>query len=1108
LLAVSAALWTLRAVLARGGFPQAVLDLRVFDLDAFASRALPDLWRSPADFFLTGVALLGQAVALAAFLRDAPGAWRRRRGGAPARAASDLGPAARIAGAALLGAAGLLGFARLARHVVANSGLNLLDLRPAGLAPEVVLLQTGLLAVLLGGMLLVAAAGTPPGAGRGGAPPGRLGLPGGARLRYLVPPAAALGAVIAYPVLAGAYQDAVARFYEYDLMPRVLDHHRVQEVALVNSLAGLGREAGLPELLAQRPETDYDEVAFDCWSRSDLAQQGLNSSIELIDRSGQVLGRFSLNMPPGRRDLRSPDAPSGVEREILQSGDRITEALHASLPLVHRGRVVGVAVLHVLDSAENLPFLSSSDPYTQFFRRPGPPEETAAGTPVLYQYDPDGAPRGGGTAPQVPTLGGLERPGEWRRVASPSGEPMDLLFARGPDGLYALGHAAPDPLAWIGGLIRLVLLYVCIAVAAGLGAGLVGGLLRPSSLRLWALAESLGRSYYRKLFATFVAAALVPLLALAVFLQGFVAREIRQERVVKGSQALDAASRILTRVSAEAVETPIDDRVIDLIHNMVGRDLHLYVEDRLIATSRRELVTAGLLPAMLDGPTYRSVYLEGRLLSESPAVEAGAEVTLLASPVSLGGLGTRAVLGLHVLTRPGDVEAQVSKVSEAILIATALLVLLLAGTGYLGARLISSPILGMVSATRRLARGELDTRVQARTRDETASLARSFNEMAGALKEREGRLRSSLLYIQKILDNATTGVVSLDARGGVVTINPAAERLLAGGGALARGDDLGRFLAGCAALRELDLAYARARGSPESEGAAEVEVRGEKAGGARRLRAVFVPFPLEAGATGQIVLLEDVTDMVRSNRLSAWAEMARQIAHDVKNPLTPIQLAVGHLRRMHRRRARSERPEEATFAATLEECLDIILEQVRQLRWIATEFSSFARIPEIHREPTDPAELIASVLRPYADAPPERVRVEQRVEPGLPRVPLDPDLMRRTLVNLVENSLQAMPDGGRLSVSAGCTRRNGASYLEIAVSDTGVGVDPKSLERLFEPYFTTKGTGTGLGLAIARRAVEEHGGEIRAESQVGRGTTFRIWIPLGPDPPATEEPPG
>jgi signal transduction histidine kinase len=226
-------------------------------------------------------------------------------------------------------------------------------------------------------------------------------------------------------------------------------------------------------------------------------------------------------------------------------------------------------------------------------------------------------------------------------------------------------------------------------------------------------------------------------------------------------------------------------------------------------------------------------------------------------------------------------------------------------------------------------------------------------------------------------------------------------------------------------------------------------------------------------------------ELERTNRLKAWAEAARQVAHDVKNPLTPIQLNAEHLRRVHQDHGEPLGP-------VLDECVDNILQQVRLLRRIANEFSSFASTPSVRPAPESLRELVSEVLRPYRTALHERVAIEEDVPAALPPVLVDKGVLARALTNVVENALHAMPDEGTLRVSA---RALDEDHVELAVADTGVGMSEADLARIFEPYFSTRAAGTGLGLTIARRNVEANGGSIAVESEVGRGTTVRITLP-------------
>jgi two-component system, NtrC family, nitrogen regulation sensor histidine kinase NtrY len=226
-------------------------------------------------------------------------------------------------------------------------------------------------------------------------------------------------------------------------------------------------------------------------------------------------------------------------------------------------------------------------------------------------------------------------------------------------------------------------------------------------------------------------------------------------------------------------------------------------------------------------------------------------------------------------------------------------------------------------------------------------------------------------------------------------------------------------------------------------------------------------------------------ELERTHRLEAWAEMARQVAHEIKNPLTPIQLSAEHLRRVHEDKQKPLGP-------VLEGCVDAILGQVRLLRQIASEFSSFASSPTAKPAPVDVPPLVAEVLDPYRTGLAGRIEILNDVTGPLPEVLVDRTLILRALANIVENALHAMPGTGQLIVNAAAE----SDAVRINVRDTGVGMDEHALARVFEPYFSTKTSGTGLGLPIARRNIELNGGAIEVESRKGSGTTVRVRLPL------------
>jgi two-component system nitrogen regulation sensor histidine kinase NtrY len=236
---------------------------------------------------------------------------------------------------------------------------------------------------------------------------------------------------------------------------------------------------------------------------------------------------------------------------------------------------------------------------------------------------------------------------------------------------------------------------------------------------------------------------------------------------------------------------------------------------------------------------------------------------------------------------------------------------------------------------------------------------------------------------------------------------------------------------------------------------------------------------------GSVLVLDDVTSFVRTQKVAAWREVARRLAHEIKNPLTPIQLSA---ERMRRKLATLDSPQ----SELVQECTTTIIGEVESLKSLVDEFSQFARMPAPRAVPADLHAILNEALALYNGLLPE-IHIECRFANELPQVRVDVEQMRRVIINLVDNAIEAMDRKGTIAIETEHDRGN--SVVRVTVADDGPGIPPEERDKLFLPYYSTKGRGSGLGLAIVRRIVAEHGGSIELTENVPRGTRFTIELP-------------
>lgn len=416
------------------------------------------------------------------------------------------------------------------------------------------------------------------------------------------------------------------------------------------------------------------------------------------------------------------------------------------------------------------------------------------------------------------------------------------------------------------------------------------------------------------------------------------------------------------------------------------------------------------------------------------------------------------------------------------------------------ARGITVPIGLLAEGTREVAAGNLNYKVQVRADDEIGILVDSFNRMTadlgqskakleeayGGLQAKHGELEDRRRYTETVLQAVTTGVVSLDPEGRITSVNRAAAQMLGLQGDGAVGRPFHQVFGG-QELREIAAIVHQMNRLREGRLEREIHLRRDShtvslVGSATPLRGP------DGEYAGMVLVLDDLTELLKAQRLAAWREVAQRIAHEIKNPLTPIQLSAQRLRR----RLQDRSPEERRV---LEECTGTIIQEVDGLRQLVDEFSRFARMPVLSPKPTDLHRLLEGVVTLYRESHPE-LSFKTAFAPDLPALQVDPDQIKRAVLNLVDNAVEAVGTAGEIAVETAFLPE--ARRVRISVSDTGVGIPPEEREKLFLPYFSTKAGGTGLGLAIVHQIVTDHGGIIWVEDNPPKGSRFVIELPAEP----------
>ena len=451
---------------------------------------------------------------------------------------------------------------------------------------------------------------------------------------------------------------------------------------------------------------------------------------------------------------------------------------------------------------------------------------------------------------------------------------------------------------------------------------------------------------------------------------------------------------------------------------------------------------------------------------------------------------------------------------------TFMLIFAASWTAFYIARGLTVPIKALAEGADEIARGNLRHRVEVLAEDEIALLVSTFNQMSAKLEENSAELEERRRYIETVLQSLSTGVVSFDAQNRVTTINKAAAQMLKLEIEEAARADLSKL------VNEenrvvLERLINRARRIGQSSEQTVLRRQNDKDADKNAessenlsvaLTATVLPKTSEIETSGIVLVIEDLSELITAQRASAWAEVARRMAHEIKNPLTPIQLSAERIakRFLNFKFQIPNSKSNASFSENnletsdgnpeltriVDESTATILREVNSLKLMVDEFSRFARLPNVKLASGDLNKIVRQAVSLYEDRFSD-VKIEQNLSENLPAVMIDEEQLHRVFVNLTENAIESFDKrqtDKRIFVR---TFYDKARDLIVAdFSDNGVGISPSDFQKLFQPYFSTKGRGTGLGLAIVQRIIAEHHGKIKAAANKPRGARFVIELPV------------
>ncbi len=644
----------------------------------------------------------------------------------------------------------------------------------------------------------------------------------------------------------------------------------------------------------------------------------------------------------------------------------------------------------------------------------------------------------------------------------------------------------------------------------------------------------LGAKIKTRLLLYFFAVSLMPIIAMAVFSYLFLnraldrwftqlpetvfneSREVQRQSLIDRTATLDESARMLASVLEKGEPNREELTKIAAAGGLAHIEIDSPDNRSLVAVDREVSVDErveldGLLTSVRNGNLAEPTLRDGQGFDVAVVPMSGGR-RLVVVPNSYGERTVNRIIESSQTEFEQLKQTQV-RVRQVGLLTLGLLTFLLifasSWVAFYIARGLTLPIQALALGADEIAKGNLGFRVDVFAEDELALLVEAFNQMSDRLETNAAELNERQRYIETVIETLPNGVISFDADLKVSTINRAALNILKLENANFAGVELDKLVQedNRAVLDRL-LSRAKRVGHASEQTVLQRENTDGSADTAADLPVALTAAVLPDG-NGVVLVIEDLAELISAQRASAWQEVARRMAHEIKNPLTPIQLSAERIAKRFASRIPNtelaimspgsliDLPTDDQTAGVVMQGTDTILREVRSLKAMVDEFSRFARLPNAKLETGDLNEIVRQAVTIY-EGRFANIAITADLAADLPHVMIDAEQMKRIFVNLIENAVEAFEDDGEERSIVVSTRHEPARDLIVAeVTDNGGGIPPRDLQKLFQPYFSTKGRGTGLGLAIVERIIGEHQGKIKVVANQPRGAKFIIELPTG-----------